>query len=272
MPRDSPDLEFRNDWETFVKSFLPRKIRRFESEDARDGPGRYVKIAVEAIQKGDPGLLIDTIDEDFRDYGMDQEYAAYQEALKEFANEWENPNDVKQGMENEFWFRERFDEIYEEREEFNWGIFFGNEEILVWNSKDAISAGWVGDPQEASREILGNPELEDWVKKALKFVSLKQISAIIDNGFDYDVTMFIGGLVGVEEVIKAMMSETPVAFHTGDVIVGAYDGLNGAGYFEHGSTKAHVGLVFGDKTNPIHIDWGSYSLGDVFGTKEWTWR
>jgi hypothetical protein len=274
MPRDTPDLEFRQEWMDFVKGFLPRKFNRFSYEDARDGPGSYMDLAIEAIRKGDPYILTDAINENSMDFASEQEYQAYQEALKEFANEWEDPDDVMKGMEADGSFRDIFNEIYEDREEFNWDIFFGNEEILVWNSKDAISAGWVGDPQDASSEILANLELGEWAHKAIKFIGDKQRENIINNGFDYDVTMFIGGLVGVEDVIRAMMSQDgkPVAFHTGDVIVGAYDGLNGAGYFEHGSTKAHVGLVFGDKKNPIHVDWGSYSLGDVFGTNEWKWH
>jgi len=271
----SPDIEFQNDWKKFVEGFLPRKFDQFSQDDARDGPGRYLDLAIESIKRGDPFYLIDAINEDSRDYGYEEQYRSYQEAVKEFAKEWgEDPADVKKGMDSDDIFREIFDEIYEDREQFNWDIFFGNEEILVWNSNDAVHTGWIGDPQESTEEVKDNPELKKWAQYAIRFISDKQIGTIIDNGFDYDVTMFIGGIVNVADVIKAMMSQEgrPVADHTGDVIVGAYDGLNGAGYFEHGTTRAHVGLVFGDKSNPVHIDWGSYSLGDVFGTNEWTWH
>ena len=272
MPRDSPDLDFRHDWQEFVKGFLPRKFDRFSHDDARDGPGAYLGLAIEAIRKGDPYILIDKIQENSMDFASDSEYSAYQEAVKEFAKEWENPTDIETGMQDYAYFRDDFNEIYEERERFNWEIFFGDETILVWNTKDAIHTGWMGDPRESHIEAKKNPELKKWVEKAIQFVGDKQIGNIINNGFDYDVTMFIGGLLGVQEVIKAMMDGTPTPFHTGDVVVGAYDGLNGAGFFEHGITKWRMDVVFGDKNNPVHIDWGSYSLGDIFGTRDWVWH
>lgn len=272
--KQSPDEEFRDEWKKFVKDFLPKKFDRFSHDDVRDGPGSYAALAIEAIQKGDPYILVDAINEDSLDYASSSEYQAYMEAKKEFSKEWENPEQVARDMENYSYFYEDFIEIYEDRENFNWDIYLRGMDILVWNKKDSVHAGWVGDPQDAATEIEENPDLKAWCTRVAPYISTQQIHNIINNGFDYDVELFIGGIYDVVDLIRSLMDDgvLPTVYHGRDVIVGAYDGLNGAGYFEHGSTSASLMTVLGDKKNPLHVDWGSYSLGDVFGTNEWTWR
>lgn len=132
--------------------------------------------------------------------------------------------------------------------------------------------GWVGDPQDTDTEIEDNPDLKEFYQKAIEYISAQQIKRIVDNGFDYDVLAFIGGIYEAEEILRAMSEGVPARLHTRNVVVGVWDGLNGAGFFEYGSTYAHVENIFGDKMNPIHVDKGSYSLGDIFGGVEWRWR
>ncbi len=272
--RDSPDIEFQEDWKKFVKDYLPRKFNRFE--DIREGPGPELKKkVVEAIRKGDPFIVIDYIDGINYETIYEPEYDAYHLVLKEFSELWENPSDVREGMERESVFQDQFNEIFEEREENNWWDLLQGMEVLVWNTKDSVHTGWVGDPQDSYTEVKENPVLGEWAQKAIRFISNQQINDIVVNGFDYDVTMFIGGIYDAANVLLAMVempTGVPMRMHTGDVIVGAYDGLNGAGFFEHSSTNAHVENTFGDKNNPIYVDFGSYSLGDVFGTEEWVWK
>ena len=53
--------------------------------------------------------------------------------------------------------------------------------------------------------------------------------------------------------------ETIVAFH---------NGLNGSGYYLP-APNAKVGL---NPKKKMVVDFGSYSLGDVYGAADWTWR
>jgi hypothetical protein len=271
MSKLSPDEEFREDWKKFVRDFLPNRFKRYDINPSDDNRG-YAALLVEALQKGDPGIFFDELYNNSIDYCSEQEYQAYQECKKEFSKEWEDPVMVANDMENYPYFRDDFNEIYEQREQDNWKDLVGGIDILVWNPKTSVHAGWVGDPQDADDEIDENPSLKDWYQKALVYISAQQIRTIIDNGFDYDVELFIGGICDAADLLETLTENIPNIYHASSVVVGAYDGLNGAGYFEHGSTNARLMLVIGDKKNPLNVDFGNYSLGDVFGTKEWTWR
>ena len=241
MTKLSPDLEFQEDWKKFVEGFLPRKFDRFSSDDVRDGPSRdVIKKTVESIEKGDPAIIVDYIQEMSWEWSSDEAWRSYQEAVEEFAKELEDPEDVKRGMESDDIFREIFDEIYEEREEFNYGVFL-NFDLLVWNAENQVSLGWIEGAQ--------NEEF-------------------IANGFDYDVQGFIGEIVNAEDLIHAMLNLPYTTKGRADKIVAFHNGFEGSGYYLP-SPNAKVGLDPGKK---MEVDFGSYSLGDIFGGVDWTWH
>ena len=269
MVRDSPDEEFRKDWQEFVKGFLPRKFTRYSQEDTRDGPQGYAKEVVEAIEKNDPFLFIDAIADRSSNYASDQKYTSYQEAVKEFAKEWEKPDDVIRGMSEHSYFQDDFDEIYEEREEDNWWILVEGLNLLVWNTDMQFSLGWSDFPQDVATELKENPELDKFDR--LSGLSKEKFAELVTNGMDMDVQGFIGIIVDAGELLKAMVDGVPswnlVGNRSVSMIVALHNGLEGSGYYIESNPTITLHL-----NKPLRVDFGSYSLGDVYGARDWTWR
>jgi len=269
MPHDSPDIEFQNDWKEFVKGFLSRKFQRYDWNDTRDGPQGYAKEVVEAIEKGDPFIFIDAIADRSSDYASEQEYNSYREAVKEFAKEWENPAEIEEEMENYPYFRDDFNEIYEEREEDNWWILLDGLNLLVWNTDMQFSLGWSDFPQDVATELKENPELDKFDR--LSGLSKEQFAELVTNGMDMDVRGFIGIIVDAGELLRAMADGVHRWNLNGNrsmsMIVALHNGLEGSGYYIESTPT--IGL---DLDKPIRVDFGSYSLGDVYGARDWTWR
>jgi hypothetical protein len=264
---DSPDEEFRKDWQEFVKGFLPNRFDRYSYENARDGPQGYAKEVVAAIEKGDPFQFIDAIAERSADWVLEQKYAAYQEAVKEFAKRWGDPEDVLRGMRDYPYFQEDFDIIYDERERDNWWILIEGLELLVWNTDMQFSLGWSDFPQDVATELKENPELDKFDR--LSGLSKEKFAELVNNGMDMDVQGFIGIIVDAGELIRAMaQGEWTLTWNPMDrMIVALHNGLEGSGYYvESGPTIAL------DIKKPLRVDFGSYSLGDVYGARDWTWR
>ena len=266
MTKLSPDLEFQEDWKKFVEGFLPRKFDRFSSDDVRDGPSRdVIKKTVESIEKGDPAIIVDYIQEMSWEWSSDEAWRSYQEAVEEFAKELEDPEDVKRGMESDDIFREIFDEIYEEREEFNYGVFL-NFDLLVWNAENQVSLGWIEGAQNEESELAENEALRDFM--FLTGLTEGEQWELIANGFDYDVQGFIGEIVNAEDLIHAMLNLPYTTKGRADKIVAFHNGFEGSGYYLP-SPNAKVGL---DPGKNMEVDFGSYSLGDIFGGVDWTWH
>jgi len=269
MVRDSPDEEFRKDWQEFVKGFLPRKFTRYSQEDTRDGPQGYAKEVVEAIEKNDSFLFIDAIADRSSNYASDQKYTSYKEAVKEFAKEWEKPDDVIRGMSEHSYFQDDFDEIYEEREEDNWWILVEGLNLLVWNTENQFSFGWVESERDVKTEMELNPDLAKFYR--MSGLTEKQFEELVANGYDYDVQGFIGEIVDASVLLQQMAGMIPSMTwknRGGEKIVAFHNGLNGSGYFLP-TTHTKVGL---DPAKKMEVDFGSYSLGDVYGGVDWTWR
>jgi hypothetical protein len=269
MARDSPDEEFRKEWKKFVKDFLPNKFDRYSYEDVRDGPEGYAKEVVNAIEKGDPFIFIDAITERSSDYFLEGRYSAYQNALKEFSKQWENPEVVKKEMQDYDYFQDDFDEIYDEREVNNWWILIEGLNLLVWNTENQFNLGWVESERDAKTEMELDPHLAEFYR--LSGLTEKRFEDLVANGYDYDVQGFIGEIIDASVLIQHMAGLSASMTwknRGGEKIVAFHNGLNGSGYFLP-APKAEVGL---DASKKMEVDFGSYSLGDVFGTRDWTWR
>ena len=265
MPRQSPDEEFRDDWKDFVKGFLPKKFDRYDWNDTRDGPGWASTKVVEAVEKGDPAIFIDSVTESFLDTS-DGEYQAYQECLKEFAKEWENPSQVREEMENYTYFQDDFYEIYEERERNNWWTLINGLNLLVWNTSSSWSLGWVEQEQDVKTELEESPALREFYE--LSGLTEKRFAELVANGYDYDTQAFIGEIVDAGDLLLDMLGEMYQQKRTPEKIVAFRNGLVGNGYYLP-APNTKVGL---DPSTKMEVDFGSYSLGDVYGTNEWTWR
>ena len=267
MPKQSPDEEFRDDWKKFVGSFLPRKFQRYDWNDTRDGPGDLAKDVVNAIEKGDPHEFIDRLYDQNIDYFSEQEYQAYKECQKEFAQEWENPDDILDGMENYSYFQDDFNEIYEEREENNWWALVSGLRLFVWNVDNQVSLGWIEEAQDAETELVENEDLRNFLN--LSGLTESQKWEIIANGFDYDVQGMIGVITDASDLLKAMIGEPYTQSSRNDEgIVAFHNGLVGSGYYlPTDNPQVHL-----DPKKKMVVDFGSYSLGDVYGAADWTWR
>ena len=267
MPKQSPDEEFRDDWKKFVGSFLPKKFQRYDWNDTRDGPGDLAKNVVNAIEKGDPYEFIDKLNEQNIDYFSDQEYQAYKECLKEFSQEWENPEEVMDEMENYSYFQDDFNEIYEEREEDNWWALVSGLRLFVWNAENQVGLGWVEEEQDAETELAENEDLRNFL--ALSGLSEGQKWELIANGFDYDVQGMIGVITDASDLLRAMIGESYTQSSRNDEgIVAFHNGLVGSGYY----LSTDNPKVWLDPKKKMVVDFGSYSLGDVYGAADWTWR
>jgi len=269
MPKQSPDEEFRDDWKKFVGSFLPRKFQRYDWNDTRDGPGDLAKDVVNAIEKGDPFEFIDKLTDNALDYVSEQEYQAYKECLKEFSQEWENPEEVLDEMENYSYFQDDFNEIYEEREENNWWSLVSGLRLFVWNAENQVSLGWIEEAQDAETEIAENEELRDFL--FLAGLTESEQWELIANGFDYDVQGMIGVITDAGDLLKAMIAPGEGYNMVGrgdEPLVAFHNGLVGSGYYLP-APDAKVGL---NPAKKMVVDFGSYSLGDVYGAVDWTWH
>lgn len=73
----------------------------------------------------------------------------------------------------------------------------------------------------------------------------------------------------IDELFESVMSEKSINI-SGDCVLYIHDGLNGSGHYVIRGT--HTIKTKNAKELLNHIDYGSYSLGDVFGTNDWKWR
>jgi hypothetical protein len=267
MVHASPDEEFERDWQEFVKDFLPKRFDRYSYEDTRDGPQGYAKEVVDAIEKGKPFQFADAVTERSADWVSEQKYSAYQEAAKEFAKRWEDLEDVLRGMRDYPYFQEDFDVIYDERERDNWWILIEGLELLVWNTDMQFSLGWSDFPQDVATELKENPELDKFDR--LSGLSKEKFAELVNNGMDMDVQGFIGIIVDAGELLRAMAEgEWTLTRNRMDrMIVALHNGLEGSGYYVESSPTIALSIE-----KPLRVDFGSYSLGDVYGARDWTWR
>ena len=267
--------EFLEEFVKFVKHFLPRNFKAFES-DPNDDPRGYVDLVVKAIEKGDPTIVENEIVDGALYYLDEQMDGAYRECLKEFCKQFEDPDDILyEEIANDPEFDSIFNEIYEERQNINPLDVIHGLNLLVWNNGKEFHLGWSGDPQDLDSELVVNPDLEGFfgLAEIIAGLTKNQEEDLVNNGFDYNITAFIGGIIDAEDLLRNMLNgETGGSndfVQVDETVVAFWDGWNGAGYFVR--TEKRINLTL-NKNDSLRVDFGNYSLGDVFGTNEWTWK
>lgn len=263
------------DWKTYLKGELPNKFNKYSVEDTRDGPGNWLSAAVDYIE-GRNKDFIDTINDAGGDWWADQSYQSFKENMPGFLAllnekyEWETPQDRHEELteissDENGDFRTVLDDMLMERMVDNWWLMLDNIPLLVYPVNDTHSLGWTdGENGDVEYEMSQNPALKEfYLASGLDLAKFKELVA---NGFDYDVQGFIGGIVDAADLLKAKIEDVG-HIQVDQPIVAFHNGLNGSGYYVE--SKKPVSL---DLKKKLSVDWGSYSLGDVFGARDWTWR
>lgn len=256
----------KSDWKKFVSGELPKKWDRYENDDAGSVSTEFV---INAIRERNPGGFIEDISQN-DDYIWDKTVKVYENLKREFLKECleEDRDDIDELMEAapESFF-DVYREIYEDREINNWWRLAEGIDVLIWDDTKALSLGWRDIPNvDWKSEMNKNVNLSAFWAEASKYITWEQFVKLLDNGYDFDVLGYVGGIVGADEVLKAMASRKSVVV-VDTTIVALWDHFNGAGYYIEGKGHAHINL----KTD-ISVDFGNYSLGAVFGAGDWTWR
>jgi hypothetical protein len=267
MIQKTGEGDLLDDWKTFVGDFLPRQFNAFEL-DSNDKPEGYADLVVKAIRTGDPTLVEDEIISNASDYLNQAQDQAFIECRAAFLKPFKDP-EVSIEFDGDVEFDSVFNEIYEERQILNALDMVSGLNLLVWNKDMQFSLGWVGDPQDTKTELQENPELDKFDR--LSGLSPKQFDELVVNGMDFDVQGIIGIVVDAAELLTAMIEDVPVWNLQGnpsvEMIVAFWDGLNGAGYFVQSTPT--IAFYPG---KPMNVDFGFYSLGDIFGGVDWTWH
>src|SRR5271157_3438160 len=274
MAQKTEGGDLLDDWKTFVEDFFPRNFKAFEP-DPNDKPEGYADLVVKAIRAGDPTLVEDEIISNASDYLNQAQDQAFIECRAEFLKVFEDP-EVSIEFDGDTEFDSIFNEIYVERRYMNALDLVRGLNLLVWNKKNQASLGWAAPngPQDAVSEIGDNETLRNFFYDAedLAGITVAQERELVVNGFDFDVQALIGGIIDAEELLRNMESPDEYGWvEVDESVVAFWDGLNGAGYFVYGKKRVKIDVAH-LKDNSVGVDFGSYSLGDIFGGVDGSWR
>jgi hypothetical protein len=112
-------------------------------------------------------------------------------------------------------------------------------------------------------------DLWDWKRHALMFgFSTKDIDEVYQNA-SYGGAGGIGIIVEGSAIAKCIMEDK--AKIGGNVILYIRDSMNGSGHYVLGSKYLDIDYK-NLKNMANNVDYGNYSLGDVFGTGDWSWK
>jgi len=268
---------FEAEWKKFLESELPRKFDKYDSyNDTRDGPGNLLTKAVEAIRNGNADRFLQALDDQTMDWWGDQVYGSFSERMPEFIKylkseyEWDTQQEEEAELEEvetdeDHEYRLILEDMLLERMNDNWWILLCETPLFVYNINKMHSLGWVeGENADISYELNQNPELKKFYKES--GLNKDMFSELVCNGMDYDVQGIIGGIVDAGDILKAMV-EGDTTFQVDQTIVALHNGLVGSGYFVQPTGSIKLNLK-----EKMDVDFGSYSLGDVYGTNTWAWR
>jgi len=268
---------FEAEWKKFLQDELPSKFDKYDAyNDTRDGPGSLLTKAVEAIRKGNADAFLNALDDQTMDWWSDQVYYSFSERMPEFIKylkseyEWDTQQEEEAELEEaeldeDHEYRLVLEDMLLERMTDNWWILLCETPLFVYNVNKTHSLGWIeGENADISYELNQNPELKTFYKES--GLNKDMFSELIRNGMDYDVQGIIGGIVDAGDILKAMV-EGDTTFQVDQTIVALHNGLVGSGYFVQPTGSIKINLK-----EKMGVDFGSYSLGDVFGTNMWAWR
>ena len=268
------ELLFENEWKKFLKDELPRKFDKYDHNDTRDGPGHLLVTAVNAIRTGDATAFFNTLDDQYMDWWGDQVYYSFKERMPEFIKylrsvyTWENQRDEEAELEEveadeDHEYRLILEDMLLERMNDNWQVLLCNFPLFVWNVDNQVSLGWIDAEQDAESELADNEELRNFL--AQSGLSEGEKWELIANGMSYDVQGIIGGIVDAGDILNAMVNGN-TSLQVDQTVVALHNGFEGSGYYIKPTGSIRI-----NPKKKMNVDFGSYSLGDVFGTIDWFW-
>jgi len=239
------------DWKSLEKQLSNRR-NSFDVFDYGDTLG--VEEVVDALKNGSWDDVFDRVD----DYVAETAGVIVNQLLQE---EDFDINDVREQFTDEL--QNLFFKA-EELADYNIEDIMPNE--LFFYDVDAIEIPDYTSLYTEDGELV--EEAEEFISKAKKFgFSEKDAVSVIENS-SYGGMGGVGIIVNGSDLAKAILNDNYKL--TGDAILYIHDGYNGSGDYCIGKKLVTIDY----KTNKIayeNMDYGKYSLGDVFGTTDWSY-
>ncbi len=166
-----------------------------------------------------------------------------------------------------------YEEVQEEFSDGNDELRFAVEDAMNWNVESIVPDDiFIKDDDEYEvsdmRDIEeSSDEFEEMVKEAKKYgFSQKDVEDVWNNS-SYSGMAGVGIIVEGKNLVD--FASGLIKKLEGNSILYCHDNLNGSGYYILGKKFKELKMKLKDIIN--NIDYGNYSLGDVFGTSDWAW-
>ena len=258
--RRNPEGEAQELYNKILNEF---KSEKHYSWDVFDNQSETFSIEqmINIIKNGSPDMAYEM---NLMEYVGDQAYSMSQYWLEQNAQEeFEQLEDLDSSLANELQ-----DEIR-----------FKCEELANYNYP-LPSPLFITDPntlRKGDNYLQGPYYAGEEAKEELKIVKkLGKKYGFSDKDCEEVYMNSQGGNLGIaiitdeiDELFQSAISEKGINI-SGDCVLYIHDGLNGSGHYVIRGT--HTIKTKNAKELLNHIDYGSYSLGDVFGTNDWTWE
>jgi hypothetical protein len=250
-----------------MNEFNSEKHRSWDVFDYRDGEIE-IEDYVKALKSGeDVGTDNDRLSDAISD--MSYESVKYwldsADSREDFAELEELDSDLAWELKDDLRFK------FEELANFNWK-FPSPLFVTDPNSLEGYKAGsrYYSEDNYLMGPYNAGKEAKNELKKVIK-LGMKHGFSRADCEEVYSNSQ--GGTLGIaiitdesEELYEAVMRDQSISI-SGTCVLYIHDGMNGSGhYVEKGN---HTIKVKKAKDLVNMIDYGSYSLGDVFGTSDW---
>lgn len=232
-------------WESLKKGIRPWRI----FEDVRESMS--VKEFIEGIRDDFMEL---------QDYNMDYiSDVAYEGAEALLSDEgYDDIGEIRDKYPDEF---QELVFAVEEAGQFNVDAFFNGMRLFVYD--DTIESQGIYGDEESEAD-----DKEKFSKEAKKYgFSDKDIAEVWDNA-TYGGVGGVGIIIDAEDLWKEWGQGSNVTLN-GDAILYIRDSVNGSGHYVLGKKSKKITVPKAKVLD--RIDYGSYSLGDVFGTNDWNW-
>ncbi len=229
----------------------------FESYGGRDEADmeRLVKILAGGQNAYDDYMM------ELQDYNIDSISEMTRYSIREFLKD--------EGMEEEeiggFEYSAQWDEFrfaFEEHLNYNVEVFFDYDVLL--REKESYEVGYDGVNNFIDPDI---PESIEFQKKSLNYITPKQLETILANS--WGGVGYFGIIINAMDILEAIREDKKTV-SSSQLVIGVHDALSGSGYY----TQVNLprGESFTMKMDGARLDYGSYSIGDVFGGVDWKWR
>jgi len=240
------DLKARRSWSGNKRGFAV-----FDSNVESES----VEKLSEIMSKGQSG--IDDYTMNLQEMNFDFQYESFKATWNEFLrDEHIDTNKLPPSIKSEVEEEARM--TYEENLDWNIEKMF-EFDVLLKDGKQ-YELGYDGSVSTIDEDV---PDSVSFKNRALKYISQEELNKILINS--YGGMGYFGMITSARDILDALRDDNKTI--TGSsLIIGVHDGMNGSGYFVRAEGKLEIDL----KT--AQLDEGSYSVGDVFGTREWNWR